>query len=420
VSGSVFATRPLAPLSLLDLRDADPYPAYEQMRAAGNVLWDEGMRAWLVLDHEGCAFVERNESLYEEPTGTLPDAHEIVGPRNLRALVGVEHDVLHRFLAHRWRPGPVAPYGAALVRPVVAARLAGLAPRPELELFGDLAAIVPIAVVARLLGLSHDDEGTLREAKRWLEAVLAWRHTFGEDAEVREEAVAASRRLEPILLDVVRDRRDRPRDDVISALWAVGRDVAPDWSERDVLDNATFLFEAGSETTSLLICTATHLLLALPAGERTATLAEPGAFGRFLEEVLRHTTVVHVRARRATRDLELGGAGIAAGERVLVVNAAANRDPARWPDAATFDPGRSRLASHLAFNVGPRHCAGAHLARMQATETILALFRAFPDLAPDPDAPLPVFRGFVSRAFRPLHLRHVPTSPAAAREAVLR
>jgi cytochrome P450 len=412
------AGRPIAPVSLRELRDVDPYPAYERLREAGDVLWDQGMAAWVVLSHDGCTFVERNEDLFAEPTRELPGAPGIVGRRDLRSLVGLQHEVLHRALSHAWRPGEVAPYGPALVRPLVVDRLAGLAAGTTLELFHDVASIVPIAVIAGVLGLEDGDDATLRQAKAWLESVLAWRHSYGEDAEIREAATAATRALDPALRDVVRARRDDPRDDTISMLWAFGRDVAPDWGDQDVLDNARFLFEAGSETTSLLICTAVHGLLMLEDGERAAVVADPARLALFIEEVLRHSTVVHMRARRATRDVELDGVAIRAGERVLAVNAAANRDPARWPDPARFDPDRPRLASHLAFNVGPRHCAGAHLARLEAVATIGALFRAFPDLGREPGAPEPAYLGFVSRAWRPLHLRHAPRAAEDVRAAI--
>ena len=371
--------RPTAPVSLRELRDVDPYPAYERMRAVGNVVWDAGMTAWLVLDHE----------------------------------------VLHRALSHGWRPAPVVHYGPGLVRPLLGDRLAALAPQPTLELFQDVAWIVPISVIAGVLGLEDRDAATLGEAKAWLEAVLAWRHTYGEDPEILAAALTATRALEPALLDVVRARKDDPRDDTISALWAIGRQVAPDWDEQDVIDNAKFVFEGGSETTGLFLCNTVHRLLELDPAVRAAVVADRAGLAGFLEEVLRHTTVVHVRARRATRDVMLGGVEIRAGERVLAINAAANRDPDRWPDPARFDPTRPRLASHLAFNVGPRHCAGAHLARLEVGEAIRALFAAFPDLDGDPAAPAAEYLGFVSRAWRPLHLRHAIRAPAEARAAIL-
>ncbi len=419
MSALAAAPRPLAPISLRELRDVDPYPAYEAMRAIGPVVWDEGMTAWLVLSHDGCTFVERREDLFEEPTGTLPGAAQIVGRRDFRSLVGVEHETLHRSLSHAWRPDPIGPLAMSSVRPIVADRIARLAARPGFELYEDLARFLPIAVVAKVLGLPDRDIATLEEAKGWMEAVLAWRHSYGEDPEACEAAFEATKRLDPLLLDTVRERRDRPQADAISLFWSTGREVAPDWGEQDVMDNAKFLFEGGSETTAFLICTSMHRLLELPVERRQATLADPAMFARFLEEVLRHSTVVHLRARRATQDVELSGVTVLAGERVIAINAAANRDPDRWERPAELDPDRPRLWGHLAFNVGPRHCAGAHLARMEATETLGALWHAFPDLARVSGSPAGQLRGFVSRAWRPVHLQHRPVATAIAHERIL-
>jgi cytochrome P450 len=411
-------SRPVAPISLRDFRDIDPYPAYEQMRAVGSVVWDEGMHAWLVLSHDGCAFVERNEDLFEEPTGSLPGAADIVGVRDFRSLVGAQHEVLHRALSHAWRPDPIAPMATAAVRPLVADRIEWLSERGAFELFADFARLLPIAVIARVLGLPDADAETLDRAKGWMEAVLAWRHSYGEDPGARAAAVEATRQLEPALIDTVRERRDRPRDDAISFLWSQGREVADDWNEQDVLDNAKFLFEGGSETTAFLVCNTIHRLLDLSDGARTAIVTDREGLARFIEEVLRHTTVVHLRARRATADVELEGVSILAGERVIAVNAAANRDPARWERPDVFDPERPRLYGHLAFNVGPRHCVGAHLARMEALEAIGALWRAFPDLQGAVNAQPARMVGFVSRAWYPIHLVHAPVPSAAARARV--
>jgi cytochrome P450 len=405
--------------SLVEVRDLDPYPLYEELRRRGSVVRDEGMGAWLVLDHAGCTFVERREDLFEEPTSGLPGAAAITGRRDLRALVGEEHDGLYRAIAHAWRPVPIAPYTTSVVRPVLADRLASLGPAGRTELFEDVATRVPIRIIARILGLPADDEEALRRAKGWLAAVLAWRHSYGRDPALREAAEAATRLLSPILLETIAERGERPTDDMISWLWESGRTVFADWSAEDVLANTTFLFEAGSETTSMLICSMTRQLLWETPERRLAILGDRDALRWFMEEVLRHSTVVHWRARRATRDVELGGVTIRAGDMVHPVNGAANRDPVYWERPAEFDPGRPRLASHLAFNVGPRHCAGAHLARLQASEAVTALWRAFPDLALDPAAAPPTFAGYVTRTWRPLHLTFAPRSEAEVRETVL-
>jgi cytochrome P450 len=409
--------RPLAPVSLRELRDVDPYPAYELVRAAGPVTWDEGMRAWLVVGHDDCTFVMRREDLFAEPTGSLPDAQRIVGRRDIRSLVEDEHEQLHRSISHAWRPAPIAHLAMDAVRPLVADRVSRVASTSRFELYEGFARLLPIAVISRVLGLPDADAATLHQARTWMEAVLAWRHSYGEDPEARAAAIEATRQLEPLLVDTVRDRRDRPRDDAISLMWQVGRGIFPDWSERDVIDNAKFMYEGGSETTAFLMCTAIHHLLAMPASSRAAILADAATFGVFQEEVLRHSTVVHLRARTATQDVAIAGVAIPAGDRVIAINAAANRDPARWERPAELDPTRRRLYGHLAFSVGPRHCAGSHLARMEASEAIRGLFRAFPDLDAAPGQPETRPIGFVSRAWRPISLVHQPVDPheAAAR-----
>lgn len=414
MSPVVSLDRPLAPVSLRDLRDIDPYPAYEAIRAAGPVTWDAGMRAWLVVSHDDCTFVLRREDLFAEPTGSLPDAERIVGRRDIRSLLDGPHEHFHRAISHAWRPVPLAPLAMAAVRPLVAERVAGVAEAPVFEIYEDFARLLPIAVISRVLGLPDADAETLHRARSWMEAVLAWRHSYGEDAAARLAAIEATRALEPLLVDTVRDRRDHPRDDGISLIWHVGREIFPDWSERDVIDNAKFMYEGGSETTAFLICTAVHHLLAMPEARRVATLSDAATFMPFVEEVLRHSTVVHLRARTAITDVTLGGVPIAAGDRVFAIIGAANRDPLRWERPAELDPSRPRPFGHLAFSVGPRHCAGSHLARLEAAEAIPGLFRAFPDLHRLPGQPDTPPTGFVSRAWRPNQLAHAPIPRAAA------
>src|SRR5262245_12978507 len=143
--------------SLSEARDIDPFPLYDELRRRGTVVRDEGMGAWLVLDHAGCTFVERREDLFEEPTSGLPGAAAITGRRDLRALVGEEHDGLYRSISHAWRPGPIAPYSTSVIRPILADRLAALSVAGRMEVYEDLATRVPIRNIARILGLPDEE-----------------------------------------------------------------------------------------------------------------------------------------------------------------------------------------------------------------------------------------------------------------------
>jgi cytochrome P450 len=387
--------------SLLAMRDQDPYGLYARLRATGPVTWDEGLRAWLVTGHDACAVVERREDLFGPGMGTLRGAVEITGRRSVLTMEGQAHAELHRFLARAMAPREIEPLRPS-IRALAEQLLDEVEPEGVVELWERYASPLPVAVVARVLGLEHD-RAMLARSKAWMEAVLAWRHTYGEDPEIVEAATVAARASVQDLLPTVRARRDEPADDLISDLWRVGPAILPDWSEEDVLDQCRVLFEAGSETTSHLIGTCVALLAADEALERRVR-TEDRALVRLVEEALRLWTVVHMRVRVARQDVELGGATIRAGERVHPVNASANRDPARYPRPDELDIDRAGYASHLAFNVGPRHCVGAALARMEAAEALEAVLARVPRVRLDPTREQPRYLGFVARSFRPLWL----------------
>ncbi len=188
---------PVAPVSLVETRDRDPYPAYAAARALGDVVWDEGMAAWLVLDHKGCAFVETREDLFAEFTGMLPGADRITGPHEFRLLVGEPHQRLHHYLARRWLP--------ELSETPIARHSCGRSWRSGLPPCGP-----PVApscgptsrrscrspLWAECIGLPAMDQTDLRRAKGFTDAILAWRHCYGADQAKVEAAVEASHELE--------------------------------------------------------------------------------------------------------------------------------------------------------------------------------------------------------------------------------
>ncbi len=281
MSALATAPRPLAPISLRDLRDVDPYPAYEAMRAVGPVVWDEGMTAWLVLSHDGCTFVERREDLFEEPTGTLPGRRPdrraarlpIARRRRARDAPSLAVACLapgpHRAAgdgrgpAHRQRP-PRPPGRAPDLRAV-------RGPRPVPAHRGHRArarAARPRRGHARG-GQGLDGGGPrlaphLRRGSRRCARRPSRRPSASTRCSSTRSASAAT----------------GPRTTPSRLLWETGREVAPDWSEQDVMDNAKFLFEGGSETTAFLICTSMHRLLELPARPACGDPRRPGRASR--------------------------------------------------------------------------------------------------------------------------------------------
>jgi cytochrome P450 len=398
--------------TLLELRNRDPYAYYEELRARSSVVWDEGMRAWLVLGHSECVVVERREDWFAPGMGTLPGATEITGARSILTMRGAPHDALHKQLSKWLTPARCEDFADTLIRPVARRVVEHVASRGRCELHHDVAELIPLGVVGALLGMPAWDEPKLRRLKQRFDEILAWRHTYGTDDEILEAARAASFELDDEFGPTVRARRDEPTDDLISELWRAGEEGVPDWTERDVLDQCKVLFEAGVETTALTLSSVAYVLATNEEARELVERDRGEPLARTIEETLRFQAPVQMRVRVALEDVELGGEHIRKGDRVHPINAAANRDPSRYPDPDSFRLDRKGWASHLTFNVGPRQCVGAALARLEISETMTAMLDSWPGFRLDPEQPSPAFAGFVSRSYVPLYLAWNPKETA--------
>ena len=237
------------------------------------------------------------------------------------------------------------------------------------DLHDDYAFPLPVIVIVEMLGVPGDD---LRRFKRWsdvaVEAMGArdptpWAAEMGE--------------LAAYLMDVIRQRRAEPRDDLIGALVAAEQD-GRGLADTDVLSVVNQLFVGGNETTTSLITNMVWRLLADRAlWERL--LAEPELADAAVEESLRFDPPVLGLYRTTTRDVEMEGGTIPEGAKVMAHYAAANRDAEAFasPDEFSLDRGRNR---HLSFGLGVHFCLGAPLARLEARIALRALLRRCPDL----------------------------------------
>jgi cytochrome P450 len=398
--------------TLLELRNRDPYAYYEQLRAQGSVVWDEGMHAWLVLGHAECVVVERREDWFAPGMGTLPGAKEITGARSILTMRGAPHDALHKQLSKWLTPARCEDFADTLIRPVARRVVEHVAPSGRCELHHDIAELIPLGVVGALLGMPAWDERKLRHLKQRFDEILAWRHTYGTDDEILEVARGASFELDDEFGPTVRARRDEPTDDLISELWRAGEEGVPDWTERDVLDQCKVLFEAGVETTALTLSSVAYVLATNEEARELVERDRGEPLARTIEETLRFQAPVQMRVRVALEDVELGGELIRKGDRVHPINAAANRDPSRYHEPDSFRLDRKGWASHLTFNVGPRQCVGAALARLEISETMNAMLDSWPGFRLDAAKPSPAFAGFVSRSYVPLYLAWNPKETA--------
>jgi hypothetical protein len=358
----------------IELLKGDPYRLYSGLRAA----------APLVMGAPGGAVVV--VSRYDDARRVLCDT-EGFSSAPMRAadpvILGADppaharaRSILQRALAPARHPS-----AAETIRALAAARVTAMARRRRPDVVCDLAAPLPLEVLARLLGLPRSRTGA---ARRWAEAMM-W-SSLGQVTEARAAALAEA---DAFLGRILLSRTQRPRDDLLSALVAMGSARA-----RSV---ARLLLVAGTETTTHLIGNAVVALLRRPELLARARRS-PRALARVIDEVLRHESPVQFVQRLSRRATVVGGATVPAGAQVMVLLGAANRDDARFQRAAELSPARARR-EHLAFGAGPHRCPGAWLARREAAIAIGALLDAAPDLraaqALDalPQVPWPQLRG---------------------------
>lgn len=296
--------------------------------------------------------------------------------------------------------------GAFTVRRVTALRprieaitgdlLDGLAALPAdrpVDLREHYAYQLPITVICELFGIG--DEAARAELSRCVDVLF----NIGE---APEQIAAAFPRLRQILRDVVTEKRERPGDDLSSALIAARDGGTPPLSEEELVDTLVLFVSAGHETTVNLLGHAIVAMLTHP-GQLGRVRSGDATWADVIEETLRtQAPVPNMPLRFAVEDIDLGDAGtLRAGEAILACYGAAGRDPlVHGADAGRFDVTRASK-EHLAFGYGVHHCLGAPLATLEAAVALPALFERYPDLtlAVEPGDLLPL-ESFVSNGYR--------------------
>lgn len=241
--------------------------------------------------------------------------------------------------------------------------------------FVDFAYRLPITVIGTFLGIPRSDLGWFRDRTQRIDEYL---DLGGKAPEKLAAANQAADELNAYYARMIAERRIRPRDDLVGSLVHALDSGTSGIDEQELIDNLLVLVNASFVTTMNLLTNGLELLLAEPRLIE-ALRDDPGLASDYVEEILRHQSSVQLISRKASTDLELAGEPIAEGSLVLILPGAANRDPAKHPDADTFDPGRDDL-QHLSFGAGPFYCVGAALARMEGRAAFGQLFRRFPGL----------------------------------------
>ncbi|TDB77415.1 cytochrome P450 [Micromonospora sp. KC723] len=245
----------------------------------------------------------------------------------------------------------------------------------EVDFVADFAYPVPALVMAEFIGLPEADLPWYRQRADWIDEYL---DVAGKTPQRLTRANRAAEELRAYYRDLIAHRRRRPGEDLVSALVGAFDASEVELTEDELISNLIVLFNASFVTTVYMFSNGLPLLLAHP--DTVAALPGDDALaGGCVEEVLRMQSPVHFLARVAPADTDLGGVPVRRGENVLLIIAAANRDPVRFPDPDRFDPRRDGPPS-LAFGIGPHFCLGAAVSRLEGRLALPRLFARFPNL----------------------------------------
>ncbi len=245
------------------------------------------------------------------------------------------------------------------------------APNRSMELISQFSYPLPVTVICEMLGIP---EGDREQTRLWSENLLA-AHTPERQEETRKNIGEFMEYLRTLFAT----KRGQPGDDMISQLLQV--EVEGDrLTEDEILSMVFILFVAGHITTVNLIANGVYALLTNP--EQAQLLRDNSSLvPNAVEEILRYYGPAEsTTSRFAREDIEIAGQKIARGEMLLVLLAAADRDPARFSDPQAFDISRADANRHIAFGKGVHACLGAPLARLEGQIAIETLFRRYPEL----------------------------------------
>lgn len=373
-------------------RRGDLYSHYHRLRDLDPVHEDEtllGRRAWIVSRYADADRVLRDPALRSDAralelfdTGPSGAVFFATMKKLLLYLDPPDHDRIRALVQKAFTPRSVE-QRRPRIRQEVDRLLDRVADAGGGDLVADFGYPVPIAVITEMMGIPESDRGVF----------LEWAHDFarrGDVSAVTPEVIAkgeaACLGFRDYFLDLAAERRKRLGDDLISALVRV-EDATGRLSDEEIVSTCVILLQAGHETTADLISIATKGLLDHP--EQLARLrAEPGRMRHAADEFIRWDTSVQISQRVGTEPVEVGGRKIPAGDVIVVLNGAANRDPARHAEPDRLDVTR-RDVTHLGFGMGRHFCLGASLARLEIATAVGALIERFPGLALDGE---PAFR----------------------------
>ena len=371
----------------VDLEDPDlvrdPYPVLSEWRADGPVVFHSGLGLHLACSYDAANAVLRSKSLGRIWTDREPDdlwrTFNWLHSDSILESEPPKHTRLRAIVAGAFARGRIErlrPAVAQIADDLLDAAAAKQAATGAVDLIGDYAEPLPVAVIAELLGVPADRRDDLRTWSQRIVRMYDYRRTAEDEALAR----AAADEFADFMGEVADERRTTPGDDLLTHLAEVEAE-GERLSERELVATGVLLLNAGHEASVNGFGNGVVSLFEHPDQLGRLAADPQGLSATAIEEMLRFDSPLQLFERTAKEDTEVAGVTLRAGEKIAALLGAANRDPAAFDDVDAFAVDRSPNG-HIAFGAGIHFCLGAPLARLELGVTVPRLLERFPDLRP--------------------------------------
>jgi cytochrome P450 len=362
---------------------ADPYTFFARLREEDPVHWNEGQRAWVITRYEDVAAAFTDPRLSSDRVQAVYDSKLSAAERESRAPTFAlladwmvfkdppAHTRLRDLVKRTFTPRAIA-----RLRPRIEAIVEELLDVPrtgEIDVIGRVAYPLPALVIAEMLGVPAAERDRFRA---WSNDISATIFQAARSEADRERAQAGLIALSDFLRELVHRYSREPGENLISELVAA-RAGDTSLSENEIVSTCVLLLFGGHETTTNLIANGFLALLRDPA-QAEIVRSGPEAAAAAVEELNRFDGPAKISVRRAVAPIELRGREIPAGAKVLLAQAAANRDPRRFERPDEVDVRRAENRN-VAFGFGIHYCLGAPLARLEAATVLPRMLERLPD-----------------------------------------
>lgn len=348
----------------------DPYPAYKALRDHAPLYRNDDLNFWALSRHADVHSGFRNSTAFSnrlgvalDPISRTPEAYRTM---SFLAMDDPGHLRLRTLVSKGFTPRRIRELESRALE-LTNAHLDTALQSESFDYITEFAGKLPMDVISELVGVPKSDRQYLR--------ALADTVIHREDGmtDVPRSAVVAAMDLLGYYADMVRQRRQRPQDDLTSAL--LGAEIDGDHLRDDEIMAFLFLMVvAGNETTTKLLGNAIYWG-AMNPGELMDVYDDHSRIPLWVEETLRYDTSSQLLARLVVEDIEFYGTTLREGDTLLLMPGSANRDERVFENPDDFRIGREIGSKLLSFGSGAHFCLGAHLARMEARVALTALLQ---------------------------------------------